>query len=95
MSRYKRSKREDNVLPAKHQMDISIGSVEDSFEDLKVKCNDISNELIKSVNLADGDELTVVFWTEDFPELIGISTITKNGAGENIYSMDYSNSTIN
>ena len=95
MGGYKRAKRKDKVLPAKHQMDISIGSVEDSFEDLKVKCNDISNELIKSVNLKDGEELTVVFWTEDFPELIGISTITKNEAGDNIYSMDYSNSTIN
>ena len=94
MSRYKRAKREDNIRPAKCQMDISVGSVEDSFEDLKVKCNDISNELIKSVDLGDGEELTVVFWTEDIPELIGISTITKNGSGENIYSMDYSNSTI-
>lgn len=94
MGSYKRAKREDNIRPVKHQMDINVGSVEDSFEDLKVKCNDISNELIKSVNLGDGEELTVVFWTEDFPELIGISKITKNGSGENIYSMDYSNSTL-
>lgn len=57
-------------------------------------CNDKSNELIKSIELKDGEELEVVFWTTDFPELIGVSTITKNESGLLTYSLDFSESTL-
>ncbi len=57
-------------------------------------CNDKANELIKSVDLEYGEEMQVLFWTEDISELIGVANITKNESGLMTYSMDYSLSTL-
>lgn len=94
MSPYRRAKREDAIKPSKKELSVSIGSVDDSFESLQTMCNDKANELIKSVELENGEEMQVVFWTEDLPELIGIANITKNDAGLMTYSMDYSQTTL-
>lgn len=94
MSPYRRAKREDAIKPSKKELSVSIGSVDDSFESLQTMCNDKANELIKTVELENGEEMQVVFWTEDFPELIGIANITKNDAGLMTYSMDYSQTTL-
>ncbi len=94
MSPYRRAKREDAFKPSKKELSVSIGSVDDSFESLQTMCNDKANELIKSVELESGEEMQVVFWTEDFPELIGIANIAKNDAGLMTYSMDYSQTTL-
>ncbi len=94
MGRYKRAKREDFQKSSKQELSISIGSVNDSFETLKAMCNDISNDLIKSVELSGDEELVVVFWTKDFPELIGTSTIKNNESNLLTYTLDFSLSTL-
>lgn len=94
MSPYHRAKREDAAKPEKMEMAVEVGSVDDSFESLVAMCNDKSNEIMKSVELKDGEELEVQFWTGNFPELIGISTITKNEAGMPMYHFDDSLTTL-
>lgn len=57
-------------------------------------CNDKANELIKTIELEPGEEMQVVFWTEDISELIGTAKITKNDVGLMTYSLDYSQTTL-
>lgn len=94
MSGYTRAKREDAVKPSKKTMSFRIGNVWNSLKDLNIMCNDKANEIIKYVELDDGEELEVVFWTEDIPELICIAKISKNEFGLPMYTLDYSQSTL-
>ncbi len=94
MCPYHRAKREDAIKPPKKELSVHIGSIKDDFESLQAMCNDKANELIKTLCLELGDEMQVVFWTEDIPELIGIANITTNDSGLITYSMDYSLSTL-
>ncbi|MBD5280304.1 MAG: hypothetical protein HDS35_07155 [Bacteroides sp.] len=94
MSAYIRAKREDYKQSSKKEMSIRIGSVYDSFDTLKAMCNDKSNELVKAIELSEGEELEIVFWTEDIPELIGTSRIIKNDSGLQTYTLDFSLSTL-
>ena len=94
MAKYRRAKREDFEESTRKELSFSLGSVDDSFEDLQQMCKDKSNELIKTVDLEDGKELDVVFWTKDIPELIGVSKISKNEHGLLTYSIDFSESTL-
>lgn len=94
MSSYHRAKREDFNKSEKKQMSVALGSVKDSFDTLKSMCNDKSVELLKSIELNHGEVMEVVFWTEDIPELIGVSTFTKNENGLLSYSFDESLRTI-
>lgn len=94
MCPYHRTKREDAIKPPKKALSVPIGNVKDGFESLQTMCNDKANELIKTLSLEKGEEMQVVFWTEDIPELIGIANITINDAGLMTYSMDYSLTTL-
>lgn len=94
MSGYTRAKREDAVKPSKKTMSFRIGNVWNSLKDLNIMCNDKANEVIKYVELSEGEELEVVFWTEDIPELICIAKISKNEFGLPMYTLDYSQSTL-
>lgn len=94
MSPYRRGKRKDSQKPQKKELSVNIGSVRESFESLQALCNDKANEIIKSVDLEKGEEMQVVFWTEDYPEVIGAARIVKTEGGLMTYSMDYSLSTL-
>lgn len=94
MGNYRRAKREDATFPSKRTMSISIGSINDSFETLKTMCNDMSIELMKIIKLNNSEEIEIVFWTGDFPELIGTSKIIKNEAGLMSFKLDFSLSTL-
>lgn len=94
MGSYRRAKKEDSIKSSKKVMSIGIGSVNDSFKSLQVMCNDKSNQLIKSVDLNAGEEMEVVFWTADIPELICVSKITKSESGMLSYRLDYTLSTL-
>lgn len=94
MSPYRRAKREDASKPSKKELSISIGSVEDSFSSLKLLCNDKANEIIKSIELETGEDMEIVFWTADFPELIGVAKVIKNRDGLVSYTLDYSLNTL-
>lgn len=94
MGSYRRAKKEESVKPSKYELSFSVGSVEDSFESLKAMCNDKANEITKDMKLEYGEKMQVVFWTEDFPELIGVADFIKNENGDIIYSFDYSYNTL-
>lgn len=95
MEKYHRAKREDFETSRNQEISISLGSVEDSFEDLQQICKDKSNELLKTVTLEDGKELKVFFWTkEEGKELIGVSTFIKNEHGLMTFSIDFSLATL-
>ena len=94
MSLYRRAKKEVAIKQPSKEISVSIGSIENSFESLKTMCNDKSNELIKTIELEKGEEIQIVFWTEDIPELIGVAKVIKNDNGLISYSMDYSLTTL-
>lgn len=94
MSAYRRAKKEDAIKPSNYELSISLGSVNDSLDILKTLCNDKACELKDSIELEKGKKLQVVFWTGDFPELIGVADFFKNENGLIVYSIDYSLSTI-
>lgn len=94
MSSYRRAKREDALSSPRQCLSIRVGSIGDSIEALYAMCNDKSVELIKSVELDNREDMQVVFWTEDIPELICVSRIIKSEAGFMAYSLDDSLSTL-
>lgn len=94
MSSYRRAKKENSIQPSSKEMTIKIGSVKDSFMSLKTMCNDKSVELQKTIQLNNEDKLNVVFWTADIPELIGISTFTKNKDGLISFNLNCDESTL-
>lgn len=91
---YTRPKKEDTNTPRKKELSISIGKKNDSFETLKTMCNDKSIELMESVELNNGEEMEVTFWTADIPELIGKSKIVKNDAGILSFTLNFSSTTL-
>lgn len=95
MSSYHRLKREDAKESFKtKKMSIKIGNVTDSIESLKIMCNDKSVELLKSIELKNGEELEVEFWTKKIPEIIGVAKFTKDESDQISFSIDYSQSTL-
>ena len=94
MCAYRRAKKEDAIKSLLHELSISLGSVNDSFDSLKAMCSEKANELKDSIELEEGDTLQVVFWTGDIPELIGVADFIKNKNGLIVYSIDYSLRTI-
>lgn len=75
-------------------LSISFGSVNDSFDYLKQCCNDKSVELLKSIEVNEDNKIDIVFWTEDIPELIGISHFNKDVNGYISFRLDFSESTL-
>ena len=93
MNLYHRAKKEVMTKPSKKQMPIAIGNKNDSYDTLKSMYHDKSVELLESIELNDGKEMEVFFWTEDIPELIGVSKFTKHQESLS-YSFDDTLSTV-
>ncbi|MBQ7942172.1 MAG: hypothetical protein IJ328_07200 [Muribaculaceae bacterium] len=77
-----------------NSLSISLGSVKDSFEYLKQLCNDKSVELLQTIEVNEDNKIDVIFWTEDFPELIGISHFIKDKNGYISFRLDFSETTL-
>lgn len=75
-------------------LSFSLGNVNDSFDYLKQLCNDKSVELLKTIEVNEDNTIDVVFWTEDFPELIGVSHFIKDVNGYISFSFDFSETTL-
>ena len=73
---------------------LSLGSKYDSFDYLKQLCNDKSVELLKTIEVNEDNKIDVVFWTEDIPELIGVSHFIKDERGEISFSLDFNETTL-
>ena len=76
------------------ELSIKCGKVSDSLEVLKSICMEKSEELKAQINETNQSEVTVVFWTEDFPELICVAKFKKDNNGKVVYELDFSESTL-
>ncbi|WP_195531862.1 hypothetical protein [Bacteroides finegoldii] len=81
-----------------HQSKLSIhcGSNTDSVETLEKICKEEAEKLAKTIELAEGDAISVPFWTPGpgFPELIGVGVFSKDETGKVVYELDFSESTL-
>ena len=71
---------------------IKIGKTSDSVSQLESLCIEKAEEMAKTICFS-GD-MFVSFWTEDFPELIGLCRFSKESDGTIVYDLDFSQSTL-
>lgn len=81
-----------------HQSKLSIhcGKNTDSMEKLEKTCKEEAKKLVKTLELAEGDSISVPFWTPGpgFPELIGVGIFSRDETGKVVYKLDFSESTL-
>ena len=95
MGKYHRAKREDANKSSQRKITIRIGCAMCDYEFLESLCKDKSIELMKTIELDNGEEIEVEFWTASLPaELIGISTIRKSKDGVMSFFFDGSETTL-
>ena len=87
-------KTKNQEMSNQKEITIHCGKKRNSFEVLKSLCEKHSNELKHQIDIPDQSPITVIFLTEDFPELICIGTFEKNSSGEVVYKLDYSQTTL-
>lgn len=77
------------------QSTISIGKNSDTVEELERLCNQKAKELATNIDISNQKEVSVPFWTDDFPsELICVCNISLDKKGNPKYDLDYSQSTM-
>lgn len=76
------------------ELSIKCGKVSDSLEVLKSICMEKSEELKAQMKETNQSEVTVAFWTEDYPELICVAKFKKDNNGNIVYELDFSESTL-
>jgi len=79
-----------------YQDEISVhcGKVTDSMENLETLCHKEAEKLSTSLAIPEGGEVSVSFWTSDFPELICVGRFRKDEKGTIAYDLDFSESTL-
>ena len=81
-----------------HQSKLSIhcGKNTDSMEKLGKTCKEEAEKLAKTLELAEGDAMSVPFWIPGpgFPELIGVGVFSRDENGSIVYELDFSESTL-
>lgn len=81
-----------------HQSKLSIhcGKNTDSMEKLEKTCKEEAEKLAKTLELAEGDAVSVPFWTPGpgFPELICVGVFRRDENGSIVYELDFSESTL-
>lgn len=75
---------------------IQPGKTTDSMEKLTKLCEQEAEKLVKTLNLAEGDAISVPFWAPEpgFPELICVGKFKRDESGKVIYELDFSESTL-
>lgn len=76
------------------ELSIKCGKVSDSLDVLRSICLKKSEELKTQIEMTNQSEITVTFWTEDFPELICVGKFKKDDKGSIAYDLDFSESTL-
>lgn len=78
-----------------NKVSIQCGKTTDEFLYLQKICAEKAIELSTTIEISDQDkEVSVPFWTSDFPELIGVAYYQKAKAGNFLYKLDFSESTL-
>lgn len=76
--------------------DISImcGKTTNSFEELKILCEEEAEKLSKLMEISNQEIISVPFWTTDFPELVCVGIFKRHDNGSIVYELDFSESTL-
>lgn len=81
-----------------HQNGIVVrcGKTTDSMEILEKTCKEEAEKLVKTLDLAEGDAISVPFWAPEpgFPELICVGVFRRDESGSIVYELDFSESTL-
>lgn len=79
-----------------YQNEISVhcGKVADGMRKLENLCKEEAEKLLVSLDIPTEGEISVPFWTSDFPELICVGLFKKDRKGVVAYELDFSESTL-
>ncbi len=72
---------------------INCGSIDDSFDELLLLCEEEASRLALTLELSS-DPVLVSFWTKDVCELICIGKFSKDLRGTISYKLDFSQTTL-
>jgi len=75
---------------------VRCGKTTDSMETLEKICKEEAEKLAKTIELAEGDTISVPFWAPEpgFPEFICVGKFSRNETGKVVYELDFSESTL-
>lgn len=76
------------------ELKIRCGRVTDSMETLESLCREEAEKLLATLDVPEGRQVEVPFWTKDFPELIAVGKFSCDKYGKVIYELDFSESTL-
>lgn len=76
---------------------VRCGKTTDSMEKLTNLCEQEAEKLVKTLDIAEGDAISVIFSTIPglgFPELICVGVFSRDESGKIVYELDFSESTL-
>lgn len=76
---------------------VRCGKTTDSMEKLTNLCEQEAEKLVKTLDIAEGDAISVIFSTipgPGFPELICVGVFSRDESGKIVYELDFSESTL-
>jgi hypothetical protein len=76
---------------------VYCGKNTDSMEKLTNLCEQEAEKLVKTLDIAEGDAISVIFSTipgPGFPELICVGVFSRDESGKIVYELDFSESTL-
>lgn len=79
------------------RLSVSCGKNTDSMEKLANLCEQEAEKLVKTLDIAEGDAISVIFSTisgPGFPELICVGVFSRDDSGKIVYELDFSESTL-
>lgn len=76
------------------EISVHCGRVRDGIEKLELLCQEEAEKLLISLDVPTGCEVSVPFWTADFPELICVGIFKRDKNGTIVYELDSSESTL-
>jgi len=79
-----------------NEITVRCGKTTDSMEKLERICKEEAEKLAKTIELTEGDAISVPFWAAEpgFPELICVGVFSKDENGNVVYELDFSGSTL-
>lgn len=77
-----------------NEISVHCGDVHDSIEELQELCRKEAEKLLPVMDFSSSDEITVSFWTKDFPELICVGRFYKKDGKSISYDLDFSETTL-
>lgn len=75
---------------------VRCGKTTDSMETLEKICKEEAEKLVNTIELPEGDAISVPFWAPEpgFPELICVGKLKRDETGKVVYELDFSESTL-